>query len=71
MVDDHRRQVAELLAFKVLQRYAAAYKLEIAHFFEVLQNGGTFRTTVDDGVKAQILADAATESAKSGQPITF
>ena len=54
-----------------LQRYAAAYKLEIAHFFEVLQNGGTFRTTVDDGVKAQILADAATESAKSGQPITF
>jgi myo-inositol 2-dehydrogenase / D-chiro-inositol 1-dehydrogenase len=54
-----------------LQRYAAAYKLELAHFFECLQTGGAFRTTIADGVKAQILADAATESAKSGQPITF
>ena len=54
-----------------LQRYAAAYKLEIAHFFECLQTGKPFRTTVADGVQAQILADAATESAKSGMPITF
>jgi myo-inositol 2-dehydrogenase/D-chiro-inositol 1-dehydrogenase len=54
-----------------LQRYAAAYRLELTHFFECLQSGATFKTTVADGVKAQILADAATESAKSGQPITF
>lgn len=52
-----------------LQRYAAAYRLEIEHFFECLQSGAPFRTTVADGVKAQILADAATESAKSGQPV--
>ncbi|MEY2687106.1 MAG: hypothetical protein RL375_1304, partial [Pseudomonadota bacterium] len=52
-----------------LQRYAAAYKAEIAHFFDCLQTGAAFRTTVADGVKAQILADAATESANSGQPI--
>jgi myo-inositol 2-dehydrogenase / D-chiro-inositol 1-dehydrogenase len=54
-----------------LQRYAAAYRLEITHFFECLQSGAAFRTTVADGVKAQQLADAATESAKSGQPVTF
>ncbi|MEY8877370.1 MAG: inositol 2-dehydrogenase [Leptothrix sp. (in: b-proteobacteria)] len=54
-----------------LQRYAAAYRLEIEHFFDCLQTGKPFRTTVDDGVKAQILADAATESAKSGQPVSF
>jgi len=54
-----------------LQRYAAAYRLEITHFFECLQSGAAFRTTVADGVAAQRLADAATESAKSGQPVTF
>ena len=52
-----------------LQRYAAAYRLEIEHFFECLQTGAPFRTTVHDGVKAQILADAAAESARSGQPV--
>lgn len=52
-----------------LQRYAAAYRLEIEHFFECLQTGAPFRTTVHDGVKAQILADAAAESAASGQPV--
>jgi myo-inositol 2-dehydrogenase/D-chiro-inositol 1-dehydrogenase len=54
-----------------LQRYAAAYKLEVAHFFECLQSGAPFRTTVADGVKAQILADAASESALSGQSVRF
>jgi myo-inositol 2-dehydrogenase/D-chiro-inositol 1-dehydrogenase len=54
-----------------LQRYAAAYRLEIAHFFETLQSGGTFKTTIADGVAAQKLADAATASYKSGLPVTF
>ncbi len=54
-----------------LQRYAAAYRLEITHFFECLQSGKPFKTTVADGVAAQILADAASESAKSGQPVSF
>jgi myo-inositol 2-dehydrogenase/D-chiro-inositol 1-dehydrogenase len=54
-----------------LQRYAAAYRLEIEHFFTVLQKGGTFRTTVQDGVDAQILADAAAQSAASQLPVTF
>ncbi|MDE2397367.1 MAG: inositol 2-dehydrogenase [Burkholderiales bacterium] len=54
-----------------LQRYAAAYRLEITHFFECLQSGQPFRTTVADGVAAQKLADAATESARSGRPVEF
>ncbi len=54
-----------------LQRYAAAYRLEIEHFFETLQSGRTFRTTVADGVAAQKLADAATQSCQSGQPVAL
>ena len=54
-----------------LQRYAAAYRLEIAHFFECLQSGAAFRTTVADGLAAQELADAAAHSAKTGLPVTW
>ncbi|MBP6852800.1 MAG: inositol 2-dehydrogenase [Rhodoferax sp.] len=54
-----------------LQRYAAAYRLEITHFFECLQSGAPFRTTIADGVAAQVLADAAAQSCQSGQAVTF
>ena len=54
-----------------LQRYAAAYRLEIAHFFECLQSGAPFRTTVADGLAAQELADAAAHSAETGQPVLW
>jgi myo-inositol 2-dehydrogenase/D-chiro-inositol 1-dehydrogenase len=49
-----------------LQRYRDAYRLELAHFFETLQSGGRFRTTIDDGVAAQKLADAAAQSLATG-----
>ena len=49
-----------------LQRYRDAYRLELAHFFETLQSGGRFRTTIDDGVAAQKLADAAAQSHATG-----
>jgi len=52
-----------------LQRYREAYRLEVAHFFECLQTGGTFRTTIDDGVAAQKLADAAAESLETGKAV--
>jgi len=54
-----------------LQRYNAAYRLEMAHFFECLQTGEAFRTSVADGVAAQELADAAARSCATGQPVTF
>lgn len=49
-----------------LQRYREAYRLELAHFFQTLQAGGRFRTTIDDGVAAQKLADAAAQSHSTG-----
>jgi myo-inositol 2-dehydrogenase / D-chiro-inositol 1-dehydrogenase len=54
-----------------LQRYAAAYRLEIEHFFDCLQSGKPFKTTVADGVAAQKLADAAAQSCQSGLPVQF
>jgi myo-inositol 2-dehydrogenase / D-chiro-inositol 1-dehydrogenase len=45
-----------------LERYRAAYALEMAHFFDALAKGGPMRTTIEDGVKALVLADAATTS---------
>jgi myo-inositol 2-dehydrogenase / D-chiro-inositol 1-dehydrogenase len=45
-----------------LQRYRAAYELEMAHFFEVLEKGAKPRTSIDDGVAALALAEAATTS---------
>jgi len=54
-----------------LQRHAAANRLEITHFFECLQSGSVFRTTIADGVAAQVLADAAAQSCQSGQAVTF
>ncbi len=54
-----------------LQRYREAYRLEVTHFFECLQSGQPFRTTIADGVAAQKLADAATASWKSGKAIAL
>jgi myo-inositol 2-dehydrogenase/D-chiro-inositol 1-dehydrogenase len=45
-----------------LERYRAAYALEIAHFFDALINKKEPRTTVHDGLKALELAEAATTS---------
>lgn len=45
-----------------LERYRAAYANEMAHFFDALANGTTLRTTVQDGLKALELAEAATLS---------
>ena len=45
-----------------LERYRAAYALEMAHFFDALAKGTAVRTSIADGVKALELADAATMS---------
>ena len=54
-----------------LERYRDAYRLEMAHFFEQLQTGASFRSSVEDGVEAQKLAEAATVSHRTGQPVNF
>jgi myo-inositol 2-dehydrogenase/D-chiro-inositol 1-dehydrogenase len=45
-----------------LERYRAAYALEMAHFFDAIASGKPIRTTIEDGVKALELAEAATIS---------
>ena len=45
-----------------LERYKNAYALEMAHFFDALATGKPLRTTIDDGLKALELAEAATSS---------
>jgi myo-inositol 2-dehydrogenase/D-chiro-inositol 1-dehydrogenase len=45
-----------------LERYRAAYALEMEHFFEVVAGRAKPRTSIDDGVAALALADAATTS---------
>ena len=54
-----------------LQRYREAYRLELAHFFECLQSGAAFRTTIADGVEAQKLADAAAQSLATGKVVSL
>jgi myo-inositol 2-dehydrogenase / D-chiro-inositol 1-dehydrogenase len=45
-----------------LERYRAAYAAEMAHFFDVLAGRARPRTSIDDGVAALALAEAATTS---------
>ncbi len=52
-----------------LERYRAAYTAEMAHFFIALTEGTPVRTTIDDGVKALALADAATRSWREGRAV--
>jgi len=45
-----------------LERYRVAYANEMAHFFDALAKGAPVKTTIEDGVKALELAEAATTS---------
>ena len=45
-----------------LERYRAAYAAETAHFFDVVEGRAAPRTSIDDGVAALALAEAATTS---------
>jgi len=49
-----------------LERYAAAYAAELRHFVLALTEGIAPSPSIEDGLKAQLLADAATESWTSG-----
>ncbi|HTJ94334.1 MAG TPA: inositol 2-dehydrogenase [Pararobbsia sp.] len=52
-----------------LERYRAAYAVEMAHFFEVLGTGKAPRTSVKDGLAALVLAEAAAKSLREGKPV--
>jgi myo-inositol 2-dehydrogenase/D-chiro-inositol 1-dehydrogenase len=52
-----------------LERYRTAYAREIAHFFDAVVNRVAVRTTIEDGVKALELAEAATLSWRENRTI--
>lgn len=52
-----------------LERYDAAYRAELATFVKVVKGEATSWPSGSDGLKAQILADAATLSANTSQPV--
>ncbi|MDJ1159065.1 inositol 2-dehydrogenase [Chelatococcus sp. SYSU_G07232] len=52
-----------------LERYAEAYRAELDAFVAGVLDGRPLAPTGEDGLKAQILADAATESARTGKPV--
>jgi len=53
-----------------LERYLDSYRLELAEFVKLLRGEDAHCPTFDDGRMALVLADAATESAKSGQTVS-
>ena len=52
-----------------LERYADAYRIELSAFIEAVEAGTTPPTGMEDAIAALRLAEAATESAHSGQPV--
>ncbi len=52
-----------------LERYTAAYRMEMDTFVDGVTEGKKLEPTGEDGLKALILADAAEESAKSGKSV--
>jgi myo-inositol 2-dehydrogenase/D-chiro-inositol 1-dehydrogenase len=54
-----------------LERYAAAYRAELDAFIAAVVKGRPPAPTGEDGLRAQVLADAATESARTGRTVTL
>ncbi|MDQ3560974.1 MAG: inositol 2-dehydrogenase [Pseudomonadota bacterium] len=52
-----------------LERYAEAYRRELAAFIEAVSTGRPPSPSGQDGLRAQRLADAATQSRETGRPV--
>ncbi|NRB16471.1 MAG: inositol 2-dehydrogenase [Rhodobacteraceae bacterium] len=52
-----------------LERYMAAYQAEWAAFVAAITSGSPMPVTLEDGVAALAMAEAATKSAQTGQPV--
>ena len=60
---------ADKIPFSFVERYQAAYTAEIHKFLDFLDSGQAPRASGRDGLMAQKLAEAASESLKSGQVV--
>lgn len=54
-----------------LERYEAAYALEMAHFVDALVHGARPKPDAQDGLRAQLLADAAARSMAENRPVAL
>ncbi|WP_166418538.1 inositol 2-dehydrogenase [Cochlodiniinecator piscidefendens] len=54
-----------------LERYQAAYSVEMAHFVDSVLAGTPPAPSIHDGLQAQILADAAALSLETGAPVNL
>ncbi|WP_170327082.1 inositol 2-dehydrogenase [Ruegeria arenilitoris] len=54
-----------------LERYMPAYRAEWDAFVQAVLNGSAMPVTLEDGVAALAMAEAATRSAQSGQPVAM
>ncbi len=54
-----------------LERYMPAYQAEWAAFVDAVQSGARMPVTLEDGISALAMADAATRSAQSGNPVAL
>jgi myo-inositol 2-dehydrogenase/D-chiro-inositol 1-dehydrogenase len=72
-VEVWREDGAHAAAFQnfFLERYKTAYVSEMGHFADILSGRATPSVGYGDGVAALALAEAASASLKSGQPVTL
>ena len=54
-----------------LERYDTAYLNEMQHFIDAIDGQAALSPTIEDGLRAQVIADAATESLRTGTPIAL
>lgn len=52
-----------------LERFGAAYLAEMKHFVDAVSSGSKPKPDAHDGLRAQLIADAATKSWQEGRPI--
>jgi len=61
--------VSDMLQNFFLERYAEAYRRELAHFVDILAGEASPLVTFEDGIAALALAEAAAASVRSAQPV--
>lgn len=76
-VMEHTVELADASGFRAaptknffLERYSDAYRLELVHFAHAVANGTAISPNIHDGLKAQMLADAAAESLETGKAVS-
>ncbi|QPC86173.1 inositol 2-dehydrogenase [Mesorhizobium sp. NBSH29] len=60
---------SDLIPFSFIERYEAAYRIEINAFLTAMEKGEAPTASGHDGLMAQKLAEAAAESLKTGQAV--